>query len=77
MSNRTIVEFNHDAAVEIIGNEAEFSRLVLRALGSDSITDWLPLERFGIRFGVAAHHSSNRICGIKGSDGKFVHKVTF
>ena len=64
MSQRTIVEFNHDLSFVICGGgttgSVEFSRLLGIALASGSRGAWKPLERYGIRRIVQCHHSDER-----------------
>jgi hypothetical protein len=60
MSQRTIVEINHDFAYL---NEAEFELFAKRfraAIGSGSADSWEPLERYGFRRVVQCHHSDER-----------------
>jgi hypothetical protein len=59
MSNRTIVEFNHDYAGEIRKYPEQFVQLVGLALNSGSEREWEPLERFGVRQIVMRHHSDD------------------
>lgn len=63
MSNRTIVEINHDMAGFIDRNPEGFVALLSCALRSGDKEDWKLLERFGIRFGLMSHHSNDRFCG--------------
>lgn len=61
MSNRSIVEFNHDYASTINARSAdEFVPLLMRALSSGSDREWEPLKKFGIRRVIMAHHSDTR-----------------
>ena len=59
MSQRTIVEFNHDLTHKIRFS-TEFDRLLAIALASGSPDAWRPLERFGLRRIVQLHHSDER-----------------
>ena len=60
MSIRTIVEFNHDLAFRLDNEGQEFVRLLGIALRGGMMDNWRQLERFGIRFGVSTHHSTER-----------------
>lgn len=63
MSQRTIVEFNHDYAHKLDGADdirQVFARLVDHALRSGSKEDWEQLRRFGITRIVQCHHSDDR-----------------
>lgn len=79
MSNRTIVEFNHDMAGFIDRSPTEFVDRLSNALRSGAAEDWKPLEGFGVRFGAMGHHSSVRYCGVHSSDepGAWNSKVFF
>ena len=58
MSQRTVVEFNHDYCHAITGAPDEFVRALRVALGSGSASSWEPLRRFGIRRAAQHHHSA-------------------
>lgn len=60
MSQRTIVEFNHDRCHMIEVDPELFASMIARALKSGSDREWAPLEHFGIRKGVQCHHSDER-----------------
>ena len=61
MSQRTIIEVNHDMARVAPGDQATFMRLWNIAIGSGSTESWEPLERrWGIKRVVQCHHSSDR-----------------
>jgi len=61
MSQRTIVEINHDLAYIRNADDAlEFSILLNGAVASGSPESWEPLERWGIKRIVQCHHSSDR-----------------
>lgn len=61
MSQRTIIEVNHDIARVVPGDVAMFTRLWNAAIGSGSKESWEPLERrWGIRRVVQCHHSADR-----------------
>lgn len=57
MSQRTIVEFNHDQAHRIVKDGQLFLGLLERALKSGAVEDWKPLESFGVRRAVQRHHT--------------------
>lgn len=77
MSNRTIVEINHDYACEIERAPVNFVVLLVRALSSGEATDWEPLRHYGIRFGVMTHHTTRRSCVTKYIDGSIAREVKF
>jgi hypothetical protein len=61
MSQRTIVEINHDRAYVRNEEEAkELARWLNCAVGSGAAEMWEPLERWGIRRIVQLHHSEDR-----------------
>lgn len=60
MSNRSIVEFNHDYTHKIIENRDEFCTALIHALNGASYRHWEVLERYGARLAVTAHHSEDR-----------------
>jgi hypothetical protein len=60
MSNRSIIELNHDNVHEIKAAREEFVRLIIQALNSGSKREWEELERFGVRHATTAHHSDER-----------------
>lgn len=60
MSNRTIVEFNHDYTHEIRTDRGSFVSLLIAALNSGSEPEWQALEPYGVRRAVMAHHSDER-----------------
>lgn len=61
MSNRSIVEFNHDYAATINARSAdEFVPLLMRALNNGFDSDWEKLRSFGIKRVIMAHHSDSR-----------------
>lgn len=60
MSQRTILEINHDRSYEIERKPHEFVAALQVALGSGDDRCWKELERFGIRKGTQAHHSIKR-----------------
>ncbi len=60
MSQRSIIEINHDYSHVIARDELRFTQLLLSALASGSDMSWDDLERFGIRRIVQCHHSDDR-----------------
>jgi hypothetical protein len=59
MSNRTIVEFNHDYAHRIADAGEPLAKLLDMALSSGAPDLWEALERFGIRRLAQRHHSDD------------------
>lgn len=57
MSNRTLLEINHDLWHRIKEDPAQFASVLTRYLGSASADTAEPLERFGIRVFGMRHHS--------------------
>lgn len=66
MSNRTIVEINHDYAAKIRADEAAFSAALGQALNSDASYAWDALRGFGVTRLASAHHSDEREVYING-----------
>jgi hypothetical protein len=60
MSQRSIIEINHDCSHLIDREGGRFVDLLLRALASGADRSWEDLERFGIRRIVQCHHSEDR-----------------
>jgi hypothetical protein len=60
MSQRSILEVNHDYSFMIARDYKEFVELLARGLASGSNEAWLPLERFGVRRVVQCHHTEDR-----------------
>jgi hypothetical protein len=60
MSNRSIIEINHDFAARIENDRDEFMLLLLNAIRSGRECDWEMLGYFGVRFALMAHHSDDR-----------------
>ena len=60
MSQRSIIEINHDCSGDIAYDPAVFHELVLQALASGSDRSWEPLKRFGITRIAQCHHSEDR-----------------
>ena len=68
MSQRTIVEFNHDLVHRIDEHSLRFTCLIGDALASGSPADWEALEGFGIRRVVQCHHSDERKVVVRGHE---------
>lgn len=61
MSQRSVVEFNHDYSHEIDrAPSGQVEKLLVQALASGSDESWEPLRRFGITRVVQLHHSDDR-----------------
>lgn len=60
MSQRSIIEINHDCSHLIEAADIEFVELLGRALASGSDRAWEPLRRFGITRITQCHHSEDR-----------------
>ena len=63
MSQRSVVEINHDFAHKLEGADDVrqiFARLLDRALSSGSDESWEPLQRFGVTRITQCHHSEDR-----------------
>lgn len=60
MSQRTIVEFNHDFAHDVEDNAEEVGKRLRRAMSSGDPKEWEKLAQFGIQRVVQAHHSDKR-----------------
>ena len=58
MSNRSILEINHDFSHEIASDPDVFVALLKNALASGSHESWEQLRRFGIRRIVQVQHST-------------------
>ena len=70
MSNRTIVEFNHDQWGAIRDRPEEFVEAVLLMLrcGANEARD--SMSRFGVQCGPTVHHTNQRRVDF----GSFVHE---
>lgn len=67
MSQRSILEINHDFSHELVDTgDRTFDSLLLRALASGSDESWEPLKAYGIRRIVQVHHSTDRKVVISG-----------
>lgn len=67
MSQRSILEINHDFSHEIKAQPERFLQLLGTALGSGSDDCWDRLRGFGITRVVQVHHSTDRKVVISGS----------
>lgn len=59
MSQRTVIEINHDLAHRF-HDRPDLVELIVRALSSGSERDWEPLRSYGIRRIVQLHHTDER-----------------
>lgn len=59
MSNRTLMEFNHDFAVKIAENPHGFARVLYRYLNSTDTIVLPELEAYGVTVGPTRHHSED------------------
>lgn len=66
MSNRTIIEINHDFAHKIDREPEAFVSDLGTALRSGNRQAWEALERFGVRRAIMAHHSDARHVVVNG-----------
>lgn len=69
MSQRSIIEINHDFTHVIDREGGRVVDLLLAALASGADRSWQPLERYGIRRIVQAHHTDERKVVITSSGG--------
>jgi hypothetical protein len=60
MSNRSIVEFNHDFAHDIMRDQQGFIDALRFALGHSTEGNWKNLQRFGVTYTTTCHHSDER-----------------
>lgn len=60
MSQRTIIEINHDCGKIDPGDFARFCALWNVAIGSGAKENWGDLEKWGIRRVTQCHHSEDR-----------------
>ena len=65
MSQRTIVEFNHDYANEIERHGEEFVAILKTALASGDDRAWEALKDFGITKGFHCAPSFSRVVALK------------
>lgn len=68
MSNRTIIEINHDFAHRIREAQAPLAELLFLALAGSRNENWEPLERLGIKKIVMTHHSVDRKVVVEGKE---------
>lgn len=57
MSNRSLIELNHDYAHRIVANSEEFLALLQEYLASGAVHEPYKLERLGVRVIGMKHHS--------------------
>jgi hypothetical protein len=60
MSQRSIIELNHDFSHAIDREGGRFVDLLLRALASGDERYWQDLDRYGVRRIAQCHHSEHR-----------------
>lgn len=60
MSNRSIIELNHDFVHFIKDYPEDFVGLLVEALNSSGDREWERLRRFGIKHAITTHHSDER-----------------
>lgn len=60
MSQRSIIEINHDRCFISVTESQRFVELLQRAIASGSDEAWEPLKRWGIRRIIQSHHSEDR-----------------
>lgn len=60
MSQRTIVEINHDMPGMAGARQIELYGLLMLAVSSGSSESWEPLKRFGFTRITQCHHSEDR-----------------
>lgn len=68
MSQRSIIEINHDLCHRIKGAEQGLEVALSRALASGSDENWETLKQFGIRRITQCHHSEKRRVIVGGRD---------
>lgn len=69
MSNRTIIEINHDYSHQIDHERFEFCEALQEVLrDSSSKEGWATLFRFGVVKFVTAHHSDDRHVVVNGHE---------
>lgn len=66
MSQRSIIEINHDCSHAIAAGPNLFAELLGRALASGDDRSWDPLKRYGITRIIQVHHSADRKVVIAG-----------
>jgi hypothetical protein len=60
MSQRSIIEINHDQSGRITSDPGGFLYLLTIALASGSDRSWAPLSQFGVTRITQCHHSEDR-----------------
>lgn len=68
MSQRSIIEINHDLSNRVKEAEGGLEASLARALASGSDESWEALKQFGIRRVTQCHHSEKRRVIIGGRD---------
>lgn len=66
MSNRTIIELNHDWAAKIASDPAEAGAALAAALTRNDQPGWDALRQFGMTRIVTAHHTDERNVYVNG-----------
>lgn len=66
MSNRTILEINHDMWHVIDKDKIRFAELLVYALGGGGKMQWEDLEQFGIKRIEMMHHSTPASLNVNG-----------
>jgi hypothetical protein len=59
MSQRSVLEINHDRSHQIDAAPTAFIVLLNQALASGSDESWEPLRHFGVRRIIQVHHSTD------------------
>lgn len=67
MSQRSIIEINHDLSAEIMRSPFEFIEHLAAALASGSDRSWEPLQRYGVRRIIQCHHTDDRKVVVSGA----------
>lgn len=60
MSQRTVVEINHDVPGTVPGDQGRLYEMLMRAVASGSPESWEPLRRYGFTRITQCHHSEDR-----------------
>lgn len=67
MSNRTIIEINHDFALKLDAERFDFMNLIGRVLrNSEDKPAWDELKRYGVTRHATVHHTDERVLYING-----------
>ena len=77
MSQRSVIEINHDYCYEIARDPEAFVKALDMALGSGSAQSWEPLRRFGIRRATQHHHSSTAVAVVTAEGGHISYVASF